>query len=200
MKTPKTPEYYQELRAKMLVKFKYSESARGLELIEPKRASCAHPSGYRTVCVDGHSNLSEHRLVWLMVHGEWPDGEVDHINGDKEDNRINNLRLVDRKTNALNRGASKKSTTGIAGIYPDKNNGNYVVRLRHNGKTAYFGGFKTIREAYARLCDVSYRIYGEDAAVRLGRIPVAELGLDDLGDSEQQRIILTPEEAARLNG
>lgn len=40
-----------------------------------------------------------HRLAWLYIYGKWPDGEIDHINGDRKDNRIANLRDVDHPTN-----------------------------------------------------------------------------------------------------
>ena len=66
-----------------------------------RRAGTLHPaSGYRRVNIGGVS-YTEHRVIWLHVYGEWPDGEVDHINHDRADNRLANLRVLSRQENAL---------------------------------------------------------------------------------------------------
>ena len=57
-----------------------------------------------------------HRLAWLYVYGEWPDGEVDHINGDPADNRIVNLRVATSAENCRNRGLRADNTSGIKGV------------------------------------------------------------------------------------
>lgn len=51
--------------------------------------------------------LSAHRLAWMHVHGEWPEGEIDHINGIRHDNRLVNLRLATRQVNSHNRHGTK---------------------------------------------------------------------------------------------
>lgn len=61
-------------------------------------AGCLTNTGYRSVMVDGKRH-QVHRLVWFMEKGSWPENQIDHINGDKLDNRIENLREV---TNAEN--------------------------------------------------------------------------------------------------
>lgn len=61
----------------------------------------SHHAGYRTVRVD-YARFLAHRLACLYVHGEWPCGEIDHIDGDKDNNRIGNLRVVTRQQNRWN--------------------------------------------------------------------------------------------------
>jgi hypothetical protein len=72
--------------------------------------------GHRRITVAGTS-VWAHRLAWFLVHGAWPTGEIDHINGDKLDNRIENLRDVTRALNQQNqRAANKGSRTGMRGV------------------------------------------------------------------------------------
>lgn len=58
-----------------------------------KAAGCRRSDGYLVVRIDRRLYLS-HRLVWMCAHGEWPTDHIDHINGDRSDNRIDNLRDV----------------------------------------------------------------------------------------------------------
>ena len=71
-------------------------------------------SGYRTVSVC-NKKYYEHRLAWLFIHGEWPE-EVDHINRNRSDNRICNLREVDRVKQMQNLPVRSDSTTGMTGV------------------------------------------------------------------------------------
>src|SRR5262249_44867006 len=72
----------------------------GFELGE--EAGSLHSSGYRYVSISSVRYVS-HRLVWFIVFGSWPDGEIDHINGVRDDNHVENLRLATRSENAANR-------------------------------------------------------------------------------------------------
>lgn len=58
--------------------------------------------GYIQICVNGHRYLA-HRLVWLFHHGSWPTHEIDHINRNRTDNRIENLRDLPRSENVKNK-------------------------------------------------------------------------------------------------
>ncbi|MEM1146020.1 MAG: HNH endonuclease signature motif containing protein [Pseudomonadota bacterium] len=64
-------------------------------------AGCVDRTGYRFISFCCRNHLA-HRLTWFYVHGKWPDGEIDHINHDRDDNRIENLRIVDRAGNMRN--------------------------------------------------------------------------------------------------
>lgn len=54
-----------------------------------------------------------HRMAWFYVHGEWPKGQIDHINHDRKDNRIANLRVVDNTENHRNRPLQSSNKTGL---------------------------------------------------------------------------------------
>lgn len=87
-----------------------------------------------------------HRLAWFFVHGEWPVGEVDHINGLPSDNRIANLRVVNHQTNQQNRRKARSdSVTGIQGVRLQF--GRYIARIGINGKSRHIGSFLTVDAA-----------------------------------------------------
>jgi len=88
-------------------------------------------------------NAKAHRVVWAMTRGDWPEKEIDHVNGDPADNRPENLRPVDRTMNNKNRAVSNKTATGEIGITISTTSGKYRVRLA--GK--YFGVFDTLEDA-----------------------------------------------------
>jgi hypothetical protein len=71
--------------------------------------------GYRHLCLD-KKQWKSHRLAWLYVHGEWPKGEIDHINRVRDDNRMENLRVVTPQQNKMNHGGHKRNRSGITGV------------------------------------------------------------------------------------
>ncbi len=81
-----------------------------------------------------------HRLAWLYMTGAWPNGPVDHINGDEGDNRWRNLRLATDAQNSQNCRVRRHSRTGLKGVVPYGNSGRYIVQLRVNGKQVRIGG------------------------------------------------------------
>ena len=86
-----------------------------------------------------------HRLVWCLVNKSIPvDKQIDHINRNKSDNRIENLRLVDVRANALNK-KCKSSNTGIRGVSKDRNY--YKVSFTIKGKSVHVGNFKCFEKA-----------------------------------------------------
>jgi hypothetical protein len=113
-----------------------------------KRAgSACKQTGYLTIRVLGHL-YQAHRIVWLLNCGVWPSNHIDHINGDKLDNRIENLRDVVNSQNRQNMKAARvDSVSGIHGVRLDPRNGRYVALVRHAGKSWSLGSFATSHEA-----------------------------------------------------
>ena len=101
--------------------------------------------GYRLVNLLSQKFLA-HRAAWLYVHGEWPDMFIDHINGNRGDNRMENLRNVIRRTNQENlRGAKINNKTGFLGVRLEQ--GLYRARIKANGKTIHLGMFEKPEDA-----------------------------------------------------
>ena len=83
-----------------------------------------------------------HRLAWLYVYGEFPSGEIDHINRNKKDNKIDNLRNVTRQQNTQNR-------TVTSGVFQTKNKRRWRARISVSNKTINIGTFETKELALA---------------------------------------------------
>ena len=90
-------------------------------------AGTKHANGYVRIKCDGKSYMA-HRLAWLYVHGQFPEKQIDHINGLREDNRLSNLRCVSRSENQRNRRLCKRSTSGIIGVRWHKQAGKWQAR------------------------------------------------------------------------
>lgn len=119
------------------------------------------PQRHSSVFLLGH-RFKVHRLVWLWHYGSYPSGDIDHINGDTNDNRIENLRLATPAQNVANR--VKKSKHG-AGVDASKD-GKFVARITHprTKKRLYLGRYKTAAEAAAAFIGASIVLHGEFSA------------------------------------
>ena len=125
-----------------------------------KALGTKHHTGYLVAQVNKKQYLL-HRLVWLYFHGKFPEKNVDHINGDKQDNRIENLRLADYSQNGGNRKASKNNLTGLKGVHVQKTG--FVAMIMKDGKNRYLGMFKSAVEAKAAYDKAAKELFGEFA-------------------------------------
>ncbi len=109
-------------------------------------------AGYVQVNIAG-TMVKGHRLAWFLHHGKWPEGDIDHINGVRNDNRIANLRDVTNKVNCQNqRVGVRPNAAGLIGVHisrraaPEKR---YRAKLWSDGKQIHLGGYPTPEEAHA---------------------------------------------------
>ena len=102
--------------------------------------------GYVTIGIKGRI-YKAHRLAWLYVYGQWPNGLIDHINGDKADNRIANLRDVFADSNSQNvRKSNSRNKSGFMGVIWFQNK--WRASMSVNGKSKWLGDYNTPEEAH----------------------------------------------------
>ena len=113
-----------------------------------KEAGTIGAWGYRVISID-HINFFAHRIAWLLANGSMPEGDMDHINGDRADNRIENLRSVDRSANLKNSSRRKTNRSGVTGVYWDKSRQQWLAKLNSNRKAVFLGRFDALDDAVA---------------------------------------------------
>jgi hypothetical protein len=108
--------------------------------------------GYWATKVDGKA-VSQHRYVWEKANGPIPAGmQIDHINGDRRDNRLSNLRVVTHQENSKNVKRRKDNKSGVTGVGWHKKVGKWQVQIQADGKYMRIGYFDDWFEAVcARL-------------------------------------------------
>lgn len=106
----------------------------------------AHVDGYRATCIEGRACLL-HRVIWLYVHGEWPVSQIDHINGDRADNRLANLRPATPAQQTGNTRRYSRNTSGVKGVswYAKGRKWHAQVGVKHLG---YFDTKEDAADAY----------------------------------------------------
>lgn len=121
-------------------------------------AGAVNSHGYLNLKVHG-KNYKAHRLAWLLHTGSWPSQHIDHIDGDRANNRIDNLRECSSAENHQNLGKSPKNTSGVTGVSVHKQTGRWQAKITLDGKQIYLGLFETIEEAAAARAEAKQRFH-----------------------------------------
>lgn len=121
---------------------------------------CARPDGYIVFRIDGRL-YREHHLVWLWHRGVHPKGELDHIDHDTTNNRIENLREVTRSENMRNSGRRVNNTSGYKGVTWNTCVNKWVAQIWLNNKRMHLGCFVDPKDAYEAYCKKAIELHGE---------------------------------------
>lgn len=121
-----------------------------------KRLGSLDEKGYVRIKIQGR-NYRAHRVAWLYSYGEWPDGQIDHINGDRSDNRIENLRVATNGQNQHN----KKILNKIKGISKHTKSGKWHSRIMLDKKHMSLGLYNCPAAASFAYQIASDKYHGE---------------------------------------
>ena len=125
-------------------------------------AGSVDPYGYRRICIK-QTIYKAHRLAWFYHYKKWPTKQIDHINGNKDDNRISNLRESNFSMNQANSKRRVNNKCGYKGVYLHKLSGLYMARVMINQKSILLGYFKTAKEAHQAYVLGAKKHFGEYA-------------------------------------
>lgn len=123
-------------------------------------AGSRNSSGYYLLTVDGERHYA-HRIAWRWFYGDDPATFIDHINGDKGDNRISNLRLCTMSENMRNAKKRKTNTSGVIGVWFDRRSGKWQAEILVNYKKTYIGSFSDLGDAASARREAEIKYHGE---------------------------------------
>ena len=133
-------------------------SLSGKNRVNGREAGSLNENGYLIVEVGGKA-FAAHRIVWLMHHGQWPAGDIDHRNGVRHDNHIANLRDVAHEINTQNRRAANSgSRTGLLGVTVHEN-GQFRARIRVHGRLKSLGLFDDAEAAHTAYVEAKRKLH-----------------------------------------
>lgn len=120
-------------------------------------------NGYKRIKLNGKL-YAAHRVAWYLHTGQDPDvHDIDHINGDRSDNRACNLRLATRSQNMMNTKKRQAGASTHKGISWDSERGKWRAEIRINGKNTRIGRFDTELEAHLAYCKAAAVLHGDFA-------------------------------------
>jgi len=123
-----------------------------------KKAGYLRPTGYHSVEVNG-KGLMLHRLIWIYHFGK-PNAFIDHIDGNKSNNKIENLRLATKNQNSYNKKIHPNNKLGIKGLRLRKDNNKYEARICVDGKRLVLGGFDDLELAELVIFEARDKYHG----------------------------------------
>jgi hypothetical protein len=125
-----------------------------------------------TICQEGYLRITlyrrvylAHRLAWLIMTGEWPTHHIDHIDGDRSNNKFSNLRVATHAENLRNRGANSNNTSGHKGVYWHKRARKWAASIKSDHGYSHLGLFNDKESAANAYAEAARELHGEFARV-----------------------------------
>ncbi len=156
---PDTGKLYWRLRPATLFQSDLRIAAWNARFAGSEAFTANDGKGYRVGNIFNKKHKA-HRVVWAMETGAWPSHQIDHVNGNKTDNRLKNLREATNAENSRNRGANSNNRSGAKGVSWSKQKSKWVATIWTNGKLKTLGHFHDVEEAAAAYAKGSTAIHG----------------------------------------
>lgn len=123
-------------------------------------------TGYRATSIDNYPQL-DHRIVYAITHGEWPARKIDHINGNRQDNRPQNLRMCTDAQNNFNRKAPcRRNRSGAIGVVRNKDRGTWTAYIQRDGKRRCLGTYNNFDRALKERRKAEVAVFGQFRPLR----------------------------------
>ncbi|KRG69245.1 hypothetical protein ABB29_12065 [Pseudoxanthomonas dokdonensis] len=141
--------------------FVWATNGRGRTKRVGERAGSAHSNGYIRIKILGQTYFA-HRLAWLLSSGDWPAEEIDHINGNRDDNRIDNLREATVQQNRWNTHGipKRRKHSRFKGVTKEHRSNRWISQIFHDGKPIRLGSFDTEEQASEAYLSAARRLRG----------------------------------------
>jgi len=127
---------------------------------------CSPTTGKYTYISIYGKRYPAHRLAWLYIYGEWPPDQIDHIDGEPSNNRLDNLRLATNSENQQNRKIASNNTSGAKGVCKIGNR--FKAHIGVRGKVKNLGTYGTFNEAADAYKTAAAQYFGEFARPEVG--------------------------------
>lgn len=143
---PDTGKLYWRERARQLFPCNWSWKVWNKKFSGKEALKGNHNAGYLHGAIFNKKNLA-HRVIWLIQTGDWPQYDIDHLNGDKKDNRWTNLRSATKSENGKNKSMLRNNTSGFNGVIYSKAEMMWVAQIKTQKKNIRLGAFKDFEDA-----------------------------------------------------
>jgi hypothetical protein len=158
-----TPEFLNQILFYKDGNLYWKHDRRTMKLANKKAGS---PDGFGHIIIGiNYVKFAAHRLVWIMFHGKSCEHDIDHINRDPKDNRIENLRPTNDMLNRANAKLNDKNKNGFKGVWYRHDRGKYAGIIRVNKKIKYLGHYNTAKEAAIAYNNAALMYFGEFASI-----------------------------------
>lgn len=134
-----------------------------------KPAGYTTPQGYIVIQIGKRVHYPAHQLAWVHFHGVWPENEIDHRYGVRNDNRINELREATDSENGCNKVMQRNNKSGFVGVHFDSQRGKYRSSANIGGRRYDFGFFNSAEEGAAARQRGIDALHGDFAVKKLVR-------------------------------
>lgn len=136
-----------------------------------KEAFTSNDNGYRVGNIN-RVRYQAHRVVFALGHGRWPSALIDHIDLDRSNNRLDNLREATRQQNTWNKGLTVQNASGFKGVSLDRGTGRWISQVQHMGKVHFIGRFDSPEDAAFAYDAKAIELHGEFAHLNFPRCPI----------------------------